>query len=265
MSGMNGAASPRWVVEILWTGGFDSSFRVVQLSRMDVIVQPYYIRDRRRSERNELDAMRTIRALLLARPETKAELHEPILLNSWDILVPDDIRAAERALIARYALKSQYAWMAAFALAHPNIEAGIVKGDNSLRILNENGGTAQYEDAVLGHYFKVSPDAAPEVRLINSGFCFPNLDMTKVDIRNEYLRLKYRDVMDATWSCHHPVRGKPCGVCGPCRTAIAEGMAGRLDAAALRRAKHPIFWRKTISALDKAGDLRLKLFHHAAP
>ena len=32
-------------VHVLWTGGFDSSFRLVQLSKYQVNVQPYYVKD----------------------------------------------------------------------------------------------------------------------------------------------------------------------------------------------------------------------------
>lgn len=37
------------IVNILWTGGLDSSFRVIELSQMEVIIQPYYIIDPVRS------------------------------------------------------------------------------------------------------------------------------------------------------------------------------------------------------------------------
>ena len=36
-------------VKVLWTGGFDSTFRVTQLSRMDVEIEPYYLSDGRLS------------------------------------------------------------------------------------------------------------------------------------------------------------------------------------------------------------------------
>ena len=47
--------------EVMWTGGFDSTFRICQLSRMDVVITPYYLCNNRPSEPNELNAINTIR------------------------------------------------------------------------------------------------------------------------------------------------------------------------------------------------------------
>ena len=35
----------------LWTGGYDSSFRMVQLSKSNVMIQPYYLSDKRKCEK----------------------------------------------------------------------------------------------------------------------------------------------------------------------------------------------------------------------
>ena len=64
--------------EIFWTGGFDSTFRVVQLSRYPIRIQPVYCTgiaaDMRKSEFYELRAIKQISALLRTKPETKAEI-----------------------------------------------------------------------------------------------------------------------------------------------------------------------------------------------
>ncbi len=66
-------------VEILWTGGYDSSFRMCQLSRKDVIIQPYYLSDNnRKCEENELNAIRTITEKLRNDKETIAEIKDYI-------------------------------------------------------------------------------------------------------------------------------------------------------------------------------------------
>lgn len=65
-------------IEIFWTGGFDSTFRVVQLSRYPIMLQPVYITgiasDVRKNEYYELRAIKQITALLKEKPETKAEI-----------------------------------------------------------------------------------------------------------------------------------------------------------------------------------------------
>lgn len=35
------------LVKILWTGGFDSTLRMAELSRYEVAIQPYYLIDRK--------------------------------------------------------------------------------------------------------------------------------------------------------------------------------------------------------------------------
>ncbi len=60
-------------VKVLWTGGFDSTFRVTQLSRMDVKIEPYYLSDGRLSEEYELNAIREITEYLEGLNETKAK------------------------------------------------------------------------------------------------------------------------------------------------------------------------------------------------
>lgn len=41
----------REVINVLWTGGYDSSFRIVQLSKNKVTIQPYYLSDNRKCEK----------------------------------------------------------------------------------------------------------------------------------------------------------------------------------------------------------------------
>lgn len=53
------------VIEIFWTVWYDSTFRIVQLSRCEVYIQPYYISDERISEPNELKAILLIKSMVL--------------------------------------------------------------------------------------------------------------------------------------------------------------------------------------------------------
>lgn len=48
-------------VNVLWTGGLDSSYRIIELSRLDIDIQPYYIYDHTRgSIKHELKAIKMI-------------------------------------------------------------------------------------------------------------------------------------------------------------------------------------------------------------
>jgi hypothetical protein len=43
----------------------------------------------------------------------------------------------------------------------------------------------------------------------------------------------FLDILEMTWWCHNPIRGKPCGVCTACKHYIEEGMAFRLPRSAV--------------------------------
>lgn len=66
------------IYEIFWTGGFDSTFRIIQMSRFPIKIQPIFCTgiasDIRKSEFYELRAIKQISALLRSKEETKAEI-----------------------------------------------------------------------------------------------------------------------------------------------------------------------------------------------
>ena len=77
-------------VNILWTGGWDSTFRLCQLSRMDgVEVQPVYFCVQGYSDRTnwkkEIEAQNTLLPLLRQKEETKAHILDPVRLTDKDL------------------------------------------------------------------------------------------------------------------------------------------------------------------------------------
>ena len=66
----------RQTVQIFWTGGMDSTLRIVQLSQLEVNVLPVYIMraNGRKTVVEELTAMGKIYEILKADPRTKATL-----------------------------------------------------------------------------------------------------------------------------------------------------------------------------------------------
>ena len=63
-------------IKILWTGGWDSTFRVIELSRKNVVIQPIYVLDSgRKSTDYELKAIDKIIQDLNKRDETKAKIN----------------------------------------------------------------------------------------------------------------------------------------------------------------------------------------------
>ena len=106
-------------VNVFWTGGLDSTYRILELSRMPLTIQPYYIWDQTRgSIKQELKAMDDIAKIVKKNSLTKAKLLPLQIINNGDIADDAEITAAWRTLNQKYLLGSQYNYLARFARQH---------------------------------------------------------------------------------------------------------------------------------------------------
>ena len=225
-------------VEIFWTGGYDSTFRVVLLSRMDVTIRPYYLSDNRIAESYEISAIEKIIQLVRNHPDTKAELLDLVYVPFNDRPETDpEIKAAYDRIFSHNWLGNQYVWLATFAKEHKGIELSIEKGTNPVRLIEKHGGFRKSVIEGIGETFVVDEKAHPDYLTLFGNFSIPLLEVSKLDMKDFFLSHGYEDVMKATWFCHSPVNGKPCGKCNPCKGVVEEGMAERLDEEALERYK----------------------------
>lgn len=120
-------------IYVLWTGGLDSTYRVVELSRLPVTIQPYYILDHsRRSAKNELAAMKSITHDVEKHPETKAKLLPVKVIDNADIKEDREITEAWKVLHDKYSLGSQYDFLARFADQYGlKLEVGLENSERS--------------------------------------------------------------------------------------------------------------------------------------
>ncbi|MDE6091226.1 MAG: hypothetical protein K2G41_11070 [Duncaniella sp.] len=222
------------IVNILWTGGLDSSFRVIELSQMNVIIQPYYIEDSaRKSKRYELNAISQISDIIRSHPKTKATLLDVKLIQMDDIPIDHRITQAFQELHSKYIIGHQYDLIARYAL-HNNIrfEMSLEKSDRS-KAVNCIETECKLLPYIDGDYkvYRIDPNSSTD-----NGMCiFSNIDLpislwnlTKVE---EVARLKemgHFNTVKHTWFCHFPVWGLPCGHCNPCQDSINEGLAFRV-------------------------------------
>lgn len=68
-------------------------------------------------------------------------------------------------------------------------------------------------------------------------FPIPLFKITKLEIREEYVKLGFEKTMHKTWFCHTPINNEPCGMCNPCKSVVEEGLSFRLTDKALKRYK----------------------------
>lgn len=114
-------------INVLWTGGLDSTYRICELSRHHVTVRPIYIKDDvRGSVSKELLAMEKIRELLKHHPETKFNFLPTMIIAKKNIPANSRITASYNLLHNKYSLGSQYDFLARLADSlNDDLEVGV--------------------------------------------------------------------------------------------------------------------------------------------
>ncbi|HEY0506149.1 MAG TPA: hypothetical protein VGD42_21905 [Lysobacter sp.] len=219
-------------MNLLWTGGWDSTFRLLQLLLQHrVPVVPYYLEDpTRASTRIELETMSRIAAHLGDRHPHTRELLQPLRIATVSDVAEDaDILIALRQVRRRSFIGSQYAWLPAFCKQYgiDDIELGVHVDDKVQALLRPFA--MGIEQPAGYRSVRVDPRHAgsAEYRLFRY-FSFPLFHVDKLGIEREAAAQGWGEVMDMTWFCHRPVRGRPCGICAPCVYTIEEGLARRI-------------------------------------
>lgn len=217
---------------VLWTGGWDSSYRVLDLVLVQKKqVQPWYIASLlgRVSTPQELRAMDEIRAELEKRdPDAAARILPTITVRDKDISVDPEVAAKLKSLQRQQHLGDQYGPLASFAKQKGiKLELSVVKG--GLRgLLCDRFYTTPSGD------IEVSAELHEDLYLF-SYFRYPLSGLTKMDMRAEAEKHGFRDLLELTWFCHLPLRQKPCGICQPCQYARQGGMSWRVPGPTLTR------------------------------
>lgn len=242
-------------VNLFWTGGWESTFRMLQLVLHEKrLVQPYYIiYPGRISLPNELRAMRLIRSLLARDHPSSTDLILPThytLLS--DIKVEQEIVDAYHLINNWKHLGYQYTWLAAFCKQKGiiDMEMGFERYDNPqdpfdfLRYVIRVGDSPIY---IMDQNYSNTPDY-----IIFGHYRFPLLDYTKSDIGRMAKKFGWWNIQKKTWFCHTPIHGRiPCGSCAPCKLVIRENHGRGV----------PIYIR-ILNGLGLTNKFR-KIMHHA--
>lgn len=207
-------------IQILWTGGWDSTYRMVELARQQVTVEPVYvINSGRRSAGLEQAAMDRILGILRDSDRFPARILPLVKIRREDIPDNDRITDAFNRLAADYPLGPQYEWLGRLAVTKPGIEICIEKA----------------EPGVL-HSRDVIERGGPEADALFSNFSLPLYDITEAEMLANIKSWGCMDVMKHIWFCNHPLKnGEPCGLCNPCRIKARPEMNFLLPEGALER------------------------------
>lgn len=225
------------IVNILWTGGWDSTFRILDLAEKGIIIQPYYISDNRKSESFELNAIGEISARLNELQSTKSLIMPLKILKSSEIPEDREITDSYNILRDQVFMGSQYDWLARFAKCYPGFELCIHKDDTAFNVIKTFGNVLKTQNEVSSFYILDKSKSTEDLIKVFGNFHFPILDYSKLDMKRIAENKGYESIMDRTWFCHSPINNEPCGICNPCKYAIEEGMDFRFSVKALKRYK----------------------------
>lgn len=220
-------------VNLLWTGGWDSSFqllRLLLLYRREVV--PHYLVDAtRRSTRTELAAMERIRNHLFDRYPHTRQLLMP--LRRFDVadLTPDTrIKDAFDCIFAETFIGSQYEWLARFCRQRgiPQLELAAGYREGRIHKIIEAFVAPSDSDGYRTYRFR------PECRDTNEftvfgAFSFPLFELSKLQTAEIAEANGWLDTLKLTSFCHKSRDGEePCGYCNPCLYAVDEGFGWRI-------------------------------------
>ena len=221
---------------ILWTGGWDSTYRIIELSRKNITIVPIYIiGDNRTSEQYEKQAIERITSLLRQHPATKAVIKPVHYVEKKEIPTNEAISEAYKRIEKTTHLGKQHDWLARYAFYHPGLEIGTEAGEpetsHIIDAIQQYGVIKKERDTYVLDKEKSSDDGL----LVLGNFEFPIIDKYETDMLRNINNWGYQDVMKEIWFCHEPIGGKPCGFCHPCVVKMESSMEYLLPTQARRR------------------------------
>lgn len=225
------------IVNIFWTGGWDSTYRIVELSRIPVSIQPIYINDPSRlSQEQELSAMNTITQLLQQRKQTQAVFLPIKQINLSSLPCDSRVEKAWKSIASTIHIGTQYKWLPVVAKKYPGIELCIEKPSGPrggcTSTLHKFGKLIQNPDKS----FKLDVAAStPECSALFENVTFPILSLTEHDMLANIKAWQYEDIMKHIWFCNNPLQNHCCGMCVPCIQKMTKEMDFLLDSSAQAR------------------------------
>lgn len=218
-------------IKLFWTGGWDSTFRLLQIVLTErKSVQPYYLLDRTRlSFTIELNTMEKIRDLVcLNFPYSKPLILPTIFAELSDLLEDQEISEAYFLSNKKKKLGIQYEWLARFCKQNriSDMELCLERKRNQ----NERRFGPFLQKVGHASYFIFDPKliGISEYPLFKY-YRFPIYGLTKSEIEKIAKNNGWMKIMKETWFCHAPIHGKiPCGTCTPCKMVISEGLGWRI-------------------------------------
>ncbi len=234
------------ITNLLWTGGWDSTFRLLQLLTVHRYkVQTHYIIDENRlSFKAELKAMEKIRNKILRKfPESDRLFFPVITYDLSKIHANNDITMKFKKALS-HVMGEQYEFLIRYT-----VEFGL--NDIELCIQNDQGRVGNFLKPYL---FSFEKNGLKKFRLIDRPvhedisilkyFTYPVFALSKLEMKKNAKKNEFDDIMEMTRFCHKPIKDNACGICVPCQDAVNAGLGYRIPYKGhIRYWLHQINWR----------------------
>jgi 7-cyano-7-deazaguanine synthase len=212
---------------VLWSGGWDSTFRVIQLYKRGITLQPIYIVDSgRASYEKEIETIQSLSSQI----ESKFENSEGEILPVKFIQkenIPTNIyyRIIHKIIKWRRGIGKQYYWLACLAKEYEGLEQGFHREDRDCliyfheltEIIDETGKNWVANPKKM-NFFKSQ---------LFKKIKFPLMYISKQGMKEFAEKNGFIDIMNNTWFCHTS-SNKACGKCNPCKQYVIDGLGYRL-------------------------------------
>lgn len=199
-----------------------------------VNIQPYYIKDKRKSKEIEIEIIEKISKEIRNNPHIKCQLSDLITLNISDIPEYTEITNSYNKILKTDFFGIQHDWLSRFAKSIKDLEISINQGDNVFLIIKKYGDIKIVNNEIYGKYYILDKEKSSQ-DLINifGNFRFPVITSRKLEMKKWAEDRGLSHIMHMTWFCHTPKNNYPCGTCSPCISTIEEGLAYRFNNRAL--------------------------------
>jgi len=235
--------------KLLWSGGLDSTFRLLQLVLEEKSqVQPYYLMDETRpSTLMELRTMRAIKTKIIGPyPEAEKLILPTIFYAVSDVAANDEVSKKFHELQKIRHIGTQYDWLARYCESQQlfGLELGVIK-KGEVSAYGESL-SMSFKPLVIETEKNLFAFDKTKIKTENDQlyfeifkyYHFPILHLSKKEMVAYAQERGWSNLMELTWFCHKPKNNKPCGKCNPCRTAISEGLGDKIP-----------FWNKLAFSL----------------
>jgi 7-cyano-7-deazaguanine synthase len=213
------------IKEILFTGGYDSTFMLCKMAREESIIQPYYIKlSKKRTTSIELERINIILDLLSKKDDIKSTILPLQTYNDYEYEPDETIKRAFNTYKDEYQLGWQYLYLSQFAKTHVGIALGqerYYETPGHLTKFLTKHGHIQFDNNGVGYLPK---DIDPDVYNLFGNYTYPIAKYYELLMYDKFKEWNYEDIMSNVWFCHNPKHGKPCGYCTPCKTKLKQHM-----------------------------------------